>query len=347
MEDKITIIDVARRAGVSKGTVDRVLHNRGEVSEKTVRKVRKAIEDLGYEPNLYASLLATRSPFVIACLLPEIQEGTYWEKINSGLVQGGDSVSALNIRVRMFYYDQYDAASFSTAAAELLDSNPAGVILPPLFPEAAAELVAHLASRGIPYAYVDSRLEEGNYLAYFGMPMYRSGVLCAALLTERMDSADVRQALMVRVSRGDRSDPTADRRAGFNDYMAEHFPLCRIDSLTVRSDDPDGTEAALDAYFEANPDVKLVVMCSSRIHLLGNWLFSHRDPRRRVIGFDDLDANIAMLEGGDVSILISQRTEKQSRDAVSALSDYILMRRKPARRDNFSHMDILTRLNLD
>ena len=70
MEEKVTIFDVARRAGVSKGTVDRVLHNRGEVSEKTVRKVRKAIEETGYEPNLYASLLATRTPFVIACLLP-------------------------------------------------------------------------------------------------------------------------------------------------------------------------------------------------------------------------------------------------------------------------------------
>ena len=44
---KVTIIDVARKAGVSKGTVDRVVHNRGEVSRKSAEKVRKAIEELG------------------------------------------------------------------------------------------------------------------------------------------------------------------------------------------------------------------------------------------------------------------------------------------------------------
>ena len=67
---KITIIDVARKAGVSKGTVDRVVHNRGEVSKKSAEKVKKAIEELRYQPNLYASLLASKKAHVIACLLP-------------------------------------------------------------------------------------------------------------------------------------------------------------------------------------------------------------------------------------------------------------------------------------
>ena len=42
--NKVTINDVARVAGVSKGTVDRVLHNRGEVSAKSKDKVLKVIE---------------------------------------------------------------------------------------------------------------------------------------------------------------------------------------------------------------------------------------------------------------------------------------------------------------
>ena len=39
--NKVTINDVAKAAGVSKGTVDRVLHNRGEVSRKSKEKVLK------------------------------------------------------------------------------------------------------------------------------------------------------------------------------------------------------------------------------------------------------------------------------------------------------------------
>ena len=47
-----TIFDVARMCNVSRGTVDRVIHNRGRVSQDTVDKVKRAIEILGYSPNL-------------------------------------------------------------------------------------------------------------------------------------------------------------------------------------------------------------------------------------------------------------------------------------------------------
>ena len=46
-----TIKDVAIAAGVSPGTVDRVLHNRGKVSEAKRKKVLKAIEKLDYTPS--------------------------------------------------------------------------------------------------------------------------------------------------------------------------------------------------------------------------------------------------------------------------------------------------------
>ena len=62
----VTINDVAKAAGVSKGTVDRVLHNRGEVSKKSKEKVLRVIEELGYKPNLYASMLASQKKHTIS-----------------------------------------------------------------------------------------------------------------------------------------------------------------------------------------------------------------------------------------------------------------------------------------
>ena len=56
-EKRITVKDIATLAGVSKGTVDRVLHNRGEVSEASREKVMKIARQIGYKPNVHASLL--------------------------------------------------------------------------------------------------------------------------------------------------------------------------------------------------------------------------------------------------------------------------------------------------
>ena len=72
--EKITINDIARRTGLSKGTVDRVLHNRGEVSRKSYERVMEVIRELGYEPNVYASLLAKGKKHLIAVLIPALPE---------------------------------------------------------------------------------------------------------------------------------------------------------------------------------------------------------------------------------------------------------------------------------
>ena len=348
-EKKITIFDVAEKAGVSKGTVDRVLHNRGEVSRKSAEKVRKAIEELNYEPNLYASLLATRKNRVIACVLPQYTPGEYWEKIHEGFKAGGELSASLNVGTAVFFYDQYDSESFREACRRMIDSKPSGVVLPPLFKNDAMEVAALLKDKEIPYVYVDTKLEDVNYFAYYGMPMYKSGYLCASLLTDRCSPSQVDEVLIVRIRRdkSKHSDPTINRRAGFSDFMDANFPDAKLHTLFIDPSDPASIEATMSAFFAEHPHIAYVVMFSSRIHLIAKSLAANPCPGRRVIGFDDLEGNIDAVRQGHVSILITQHTADQSRLAVSTLTDYILMHKAPANRDCYMHMDILTRLNIE
>ena len=52
MAEKIRIKDIAERAGVSVGTVDRVLHDRPNVSEPARKKVEQALKEMNYQPNM-------------------------------------------------------------------------------------------------------------------------------------------------------------------------------------------------------------------------------------------------------------------------------------------------------
>ena len=347
MDKKITIIDVARLAGVSKGTVDRVVHNRGEVSEKSAKKVRQAIEELQYEPNLYASLLASKKSREIACILPRYSSGEYWEKIDQGIAEGDRQVSALNVHARTYYYDQYDLRSFREVCDEVIGSSPSGVILPPLFRSETMNFVNTLYRLDIPYIFVDTKLEDCNYLAYFGMPSYKSGYLCAELLTLR--ESNVEKIAIVRIKRDKTglSDPTASRREGFLDYISEHFPDCEVSSVFIDPSTPELITPVLDDFFSKNPGIKHMVMFNSRVHLLADFLSSHPEPGRRIIGFDSLDKNMEILKDGTIDALIAQHTENQSFRAVVSLADYILVHKSPALRDNYVHMDILTRLNIE
>ncbi|MBR3449375.1 MAG: LacI family DNA-binding transcriptional regulator [Bacteroidales bacterium] len=344
--EKITILDIARRTGLSKGTVDRVLHHRGEVSRRSYDKVMAAIEELGYEPNVYASLLAKGQHHLVAVLIPAHEPGTFWELAAGGIDKAAESVGTLGVRMQHFEYDQYDIESFRAACARVLEAGPSGVVIAPLFQEETDLFAAQLREHGIPFAYIDSKPETDGYLAYFGMPLYKSGYLCADQLT---GGFAVPSALIVRIrrDRNQQSDPTINRRAGFVDYMLEHSPDCILGNVFIDPNDPDSIEGTLDAWFREHPGTRHIVMFNSRIHLLVPWLQRHPDSQRRVVGFDNLKANMDALREGTVSCLIAQHPDEQMRLAIEALAEYILRRKLPLKKDNFMHMDILTRYNVD
>ena len=344
--EKITINDIARRTGLSKGTVDRVLHNRGEVSRKSYERVMDVIRELGYEPNVYASLLAKGKKHLVAVLIPAHEPGSFWELAASGIDKPTDAVTAAGLEAVPFTYDQYDIDSFREACAKVLEARPSGVVLAPLFQGETEAVTAQFQQQAIPYCFIDSRPDSNGYLAYFGMPLYKSGYLCADQLT---GGRDIPGVLIVRVRRDrfQQSDPTVNRRAGFLDYMLENLPDCKIDNVFIDPNDPDGIDAILDGYFAEHPQVKHIVMFNSRIHLLVPWLTAHPDPERRVVGFDNLKANMEALRAGTVSVLIGQRPDDQVRLAIEALAEYALLGKIPPRKDHFMHMDILTRFNVE
>ena len=83
-KENITIKDIAARAGVSTGTVDRVLHKRPNVSKSALEKVNKALEELDYRPNMYASALAYNKTYTFYVVLPKHEQDAYWDEIEEG-----------------------------------------------------------------------------------------------------------------------------------------------------------------------------------------------------------------------------------------------------------------------
>ena len=71
MSEKIRIKDIAEKSGVSVGTVDRVLHNRPNVSKSAREKVEAVLKNINYQPKLYASALAYNKSYTLYCIIPQ------------------------------------------------------------------------------------------------------------------------------------------------------------------------------------------------------------------------------------------------------------------------------------
>jgi LacI family transcriptional regulator len=87
MGDPVTIMDVAKAAGVSPATVTHALNGKRPVSEITRKRVLAAVETLGYVPSWNASRMKSRSSGIIGCLAADITE-TFVNQIVRGIEQG-------------------------------------------------------------------------------------------------------------------------------------------------------------------------------------------------------------------------------------------------------------------
>ena len=100
LPERIRIKDIARLADVSVGTVDRVIHGRSGVSEASKKRVEEILKQLDYQPNMYASALASNKKYTFICLLPEHLEGEYWTAVEIGIHEAIATPPAILIRAR-------------------------------------------------------------------------------------------------------------------------------------------------------------------------------------------------------------------------------------------------------
>ena len=123
--NRTRIKDIAQKANVSIGTVDRVIHNRGEVSKSTRDKILTIIDEMEYQPNLLASTLASKKTFSFALIVPEsISSESYWNKPLIGVRKAFEEIHQYGVNISTHLFKQSDPETFNTETKLILENNP-------------------------------------------------------------------------------------------------------------------------------------------------------------------------------------------------------------------------------
>ncbi|MEG1585692.1 MAG: substrate-binding domain-containing protein [Bacteroidales bacterium] len=347
MKEENTIIrisDIARLAGVSAGTVDRVLHNRGRVSDEKRAKVEQVLQEINYRPNPLARTLANKRKYRFITLTPEYRSGEYWEQVNDGIRHAAQELTDFNITVDQVYFDQYDQLSFSCRVEKLLQQEVDGVVIAALFDKETIALSEKLDNAGIPYVFIDSNIEGCHNLTYFGVDSYQSGKVAARLMLQDEKFGMTLLSVLYEGENGELSLQSRLREKGFRDYLSENGYHGTCTSLLLRPHRHAGNKDLLSATVaETNPEG--IIVFNSRIYEVAEMLTEAGGIRRRMIGYDLIDANKQALLDGKITYLIGQRAEIQGYDAVKALSNRIIFG-ETIEKIHFMPIDILLRENV-
>lgn len=146
--DRVTIIDVAREAGVSFATVSRVVNGKGYVSPQTREKVIQAMTRIGYTVNRQARALAGGRHQVIGLLVPDLDTSYIGE-----ILRGIDEELVANAYDLMLYTTHQRRTRESVFANSLTNGMTDGLLM--ILPMAPEAYVDSIRRRGFPFVLID------------------------------------------------------------------------------------------------------------------------------------------------------------------------------------------------
>ena len=347
MADKIRIKDIAARAGVSVGTVDRVLHERPNVSPSAREKVEKALEEMNYQPNIYASALAYNRSYTFFVIMPKHASEAYWEEIEVGVEKACESMRDFNVEVKLIYYQRFHDDSFINACNNCLDQNPDGIVIVPAYLELTKQFTDKFHEKGIPFVMLDSYMPDLRPLSFYGQDSFSSGYFAAKMLmliaSESKEIMIMKQMKDGRVS----SKQQENREVGFRHYMHDHYPNVAIQVVNLPLEDDKSTyDEILEEYFNTHPKTSHCITFCSKAHIVGEFLLRTNRRNVQIMGYDMVQKNANCLREGSISFLIAQHALMQGYYCVDTLFRAIVLKTK-VKPVNYMPIEILSIENVD
>lgn len=344
---KIRIKDIAERAGVSVGTVDRVLHNRPNVSKPALEKVKKALSEMEYQPNVYASALAYNKSYTFYALIPQHESEAYWEEIEQGIKKAIEVRRDFNISVEIMYYERFNNKSFVECYQKCLESNPNGLIIVPMELDITKQFTDILHDKQIPFILLDSYMPDLKPLSFFGQDSFCSGYFAAKMLMLVASNED--EIMLLKRMKDGRvtSKQQVNREVGFRHYMHDHFPHIKITELCLPFK---GTRNEYDSmfkeFFSTHENIHHCITLNSKAHIVGEFLLRNNMRDIQIMGYDMVAKNAECLRQGSMSFIIAQHGYQQGYSCVDTLFKAIVLKKK-VQPVNYMPIELLTKENVD
>ena len=345
-KDIIRIKDIAKRAGVSVGTVDRVLHNRPNVSQTALEKVNKALEEMDYQPNMYASALAYNKSYTFYLIIPKHESEAYWDEIEQGAHAATERRRDFGITLKLLYYERFNTPSFVRTANECLKEKPDGVIMVPGKLDVTTRFASQLQETNVPFILLDSYLPDLKPLSFYGQDSFQSGYFAARMLM-LIASKEKEIMIMKQLKNGHiGSKQQSNRETGVRHYMHDHFPDIAITEFNLPLDEKrEKYDQLLEEFFTTHPQVHHCITFNSKAHLVGDFLLRTNRRNVQIMGYDMVPKNEECVKQGSISFLIAQHAYRQGFSCVESLFEAVVLK-KEVNPVNYMPIELLTKENV-
>lgn len=338
---------VADCAGVSRGTVDRVLNNRSYVKEEIRTRVLDAIAEVGYlsPRETHRQVLEENDfqPLRLGVLLPNWTD-YFRPEVQRGIAAAQEELRQYNVEILQDECRTDVPAEAAERLEGLLRQGVQGIALCAINDLSIEAKTSALAEQGIPVITFNSDLPNSKRVCFVGQNYNKSGRIAAELISKCIPPEGKVLAMCGNLE----FDGHRRRLTGFCERMHEiGFPSSRMEVTETFNDyhvtyrkvvETLSHTPGLAAIYMANPSVE---GCAAAVAAEG------RTGRIRVVVHDLSESTRALLQSGGVDFVITQNFFRQGYLPLKLLRELLQLGKTPAPDQTGTSISVICSQNMD
>ncbi len=340
-----TIREIAKLAGVSRGTVDRVLNKRGAVNPETEKRVLEIAKALKYSPNLAGKTLAVRKKMLKFgyILFGSTASNPFFQDVVLGIESRATELSEFGVSVEIRYDSIDNPEQQAKHIDELIALGIDGLAITPINHPLVKDRLKSLSDAGFPIVTSNSDIPDCGRIAYVGSDYKKSGETAAGLMN-LITAGKAKIGIII-------GSPLVlchcERVTGFTEYAHKHFPdLLVIDKAVNHDDDIDSYTATKD-MLQNHPEIDALFLAAAGVTGACRAVQDMGlNGKLAIVSYDATPSTCHLLQQRVISATIAQQPIIQGAKPLDILMDYIGMGIKPDKELYYTEIEIKIKENL-
>lgn len=339
----MTINEIAQLAGVSRGTVDRVIHNRGKVKPEIQARIQQIIDETGFSPNMVASAFKRSGHGLrLGVILPPLSNA-FFLHVHRGILHATEHFAQYGVCVEFFQLTELTADAQIHAIEQFIDQDLDGLALTAVDTPELTQIINCL-SRKIPVVTFNTDFTASNRLCFVGQEHLSAGRTAGNLLCNSIR----RPGTVVPLISYPNILAHTQRVEGLLSVLENCPYQVQISSLLETEESDEQAYRIVSSALQEYPDlVCIYVAGGGQIGAADALADSGRSDEIMMICHDLLPKTIQHLKSGVVNYTIGQQPFLQGYLPISILYEYLVLGIKPEKEYFYTSIDIRLRENAD
>ncbi len=311
--------DIASLLGISRGSVDRALHNRSGISEKTKNRIIRKAKELGYSPNKIAQFLVTKKNLNIAMITPS---DPLWSRVKQGTLSFLSEIGRFIVKTKWHVTNVHNPDEQIEIFKNVVKDKFDGIAIAPADPDMLKKWIDKSTNRGIPVVTLNTDSPLSKRICYIGQNTYMAGRMAGELMVKFLHG----ESSIIIITAFKNVFVHKTRLNAFREIIKSDYKSINILDVFENHDSNEETYTIIKDIFKRKNEIKGIFFTTGNgpfgaVKALKELGLEHEI---KIVCFDFFSDTIRLLKEGIVTAAIGEDPFGQGYYAIKVLYEYII-----------------------